>query len=83
MAQTLARFPGSTAQRQQLRLEKVGVIAGFLIGLPLAVSEVAGALSQAGAPEWLQVSAVIACVAATTRLGLMAAAGLARKLNAR
>ena len=83
MAQTFVRASRPVGEVQQLRLEKVGVIAGFLIGLPLAVSEVAGALSQAGAPEWLQVSAVIACVAATTRLGLMAAAGLARKLNAR
>ena len=33
MAQTLARLSGPAVQRQQLRLEKVGVIAGFLIGL--------------------------------------------------
>lgn len=82
MAQTLVRFPHPAAQRQQLRLEKVGVIAGFLIGLALAVGVVSGALVDWAAPEWLEFLAVALTVAVTTRLGLSAAAALSRKLSA-
>lgn len=80
MAQTLARLPGSTAERQQLRLEKVGVIAGFLAGLALALGVVSDVLAGSGAPEWLAFATVAVSVAATTRLGLSAAAALSRKL---
>ncbi len=80
MAQTLARLPGHAVQRQQLRLEKVGVIAGFLIGLTLAVGVVSGLVVELGAPDWLEFAAVALTVAATTRLGLSAAAALSRKL---
>jgi hypothetical protein len=80
MAQTLARFPGSTAQRQQLRLEKVGVIGGFLVGLALAAGVVNGLLVDWGAPDWLAFVGVALTVAATTRLGLSAAAALSQKL---
>lgn len=80
MAQTLARFPGSTAQRQQLRLEKVGVIGGFLVGLGLAAGVVSGLMADWGAPDWLAFVAVAVTVAATTRLGLSAAAALSQKL---
>jgi len=82
MAQTLVRFPNPAAQRQQLRLEKVGVIAGFLLGLALAVGVVSGALLDSSAPEWLEFLAVALTVAVTTRLGLSAAAALSRKLSA-
>lgn len=80
MAQTLARFPGSTAQRQQLRLEKVGVIGGFLVGLALAAGVVSSLMADLGAPDWLAFAAVAVTVAATTRLGLSAAAALSQKL---
>ncbi len=80
MAQTLARFPGSTAQRQQLRLEKVGVIGGFLVGLALAAGVVSGLMADLGAPDWLAFAAVAVTVAATTRLGLSASAALSQKL---
>lgn len=80
MAQTLARLPGSAVQRQHLRLEKAGVIAGFLLGLALAVGVVSAPLVELGAPEWLEFVAVALTVAVTTRLGLSAAAVLSRKL---
>jgi hypothetical protein len=80
MAQTLARFPGPAVQRQQLRLEKVGVIAGFLIGLTLAVGVVSGLVEDLGAPAWLEFATVALTVAATTRIGLSVAAALSRKL---
>ena len=78
MAQTLARLSGPAVQRQQLRLEKVGVIAGFLIGLVLAVAVVSGAVVEMGSPDWLEFVAVALTVAATTRLGL----SVSRRLSA-
>ena len=80
MAQTLARIPGLVTERQQLRLEKVGVIAGFLIGLALSVGWVGANLSDLGLPAWLEFAAAALTIAVTTRLGLSAAAALSRKL---
>lgn len=80
MAQTLSHIPASTAQRQQLRLEKVGVIAGFLLGLVVAVGAVDGLADELGAPQWLAFAAVALTIAATTRLGLSVAAAVSRKL---
>jgi len=82
MAQTLARISGPAVERQQLRLEKVGVIAGFLLGLPLAVGLVSAPLADAGVPDWLEFAAIAATIAVTTRLGLSVAAALSRKLAA-
>lgn len=65
-------------EQRQLRLEKVGVIAGFLLGLPLALTEVGEALSEA--PEWLSATVVVLTVAVATRLGLMAASAIARRI---
>lgn len=80
MAQTLDRIPGPAAERQQLRLEKIGVIAGFLLGVVLAAGPVSNALAEVGAPDWLAVAAIGLTVAVTTRLGLSAAAKASRKL---
>lgn len=82
MAQTLARIPGLATERQQLRLEKVGVIAGFLLGLALAVGWVGSSLADLGVPAWLEFAAAALTVAVTTRLGLSMAASLSRKLAA-
>src|SRR3989344_3263055 len=82
MAQTLARIPGLVTERQQLRLEKVGVIAGFLLGLALAVGWVGSSLADLGVPAWLEFAAAALTVAVTTRLGLSMAASLSRKLAA-
>ena len=85
MAQTLspvhAGNPQSTPvdqERRQLRLEKAGVIVGFLLGLPLALTVVHELLGDA--PEVLSVVAGIAVVAVATRFGLMAASAAARRL---
>lgn len=82
MAQTLSHIPASSARRQQLRLEKVGVIAGFLLGLVIAVGVVSSLAEELGAPQWLAFVAFALTVAATTRLGLSFAAALSRKLAA-
>lgn len=66
-------------ERRQLRLEKAGVIAGFLVGLPLSLTVVHDLLSDA--PEALSVVAGIAVVAVATRVGLMAASAAARRLG--
>ncbi len=65
-------------ERRTLWLEKLGVIAGFLLGLPLALSVVNEVLAEA--PEVVSVLAVVAVVALTTRLGLLAASAAARRL---
>jgi CDP-diglyceride synthetase len=80
MAQSLSsRHPaGLTVERQQLRLEKVGVIAGFLVGLPFALAEVSHQLADA--PEWLSAAAIVLTVAGATRLGLLVASALARRI---
>lgn len=70
------------AGRQQLFLEKLGVIFGFLLGLAVAAGSLGEALSGMGAPEGLVFGAIALTVAATTRFGLFAAAVLSRKLNA-
>jgi len=82
MAQTLVRLSTPAAERQQLRLEKVGVIAGFLVGLAVAGGFVSAALVEFDAPQWLEFAALAATVAVATRLGLSAAAALSRKLSA-
>lgn len=82
MAQTIAHFSAPSAQRQQLLVEKVCVIAGFLVGLAVAVGVVSGVVAELGAPDWLEFIAAAATVAVTTRLGLSAAAVLSRKLAA-
>ena len=67
-------------ERRQLRLEKLGVIAGFLLGLPLALTAVHDLLGDA--PEAVSALAVVVVVAATTRFGLLAASAAARRLTA-
>lgn len=66
------------SERQQLRLEKLGVIAGFLLGLLLTIHLEVDVLGAA--PPWLATLAAGLTVAATTRLGLMVGAALARRL---
>lgn len=53
-----------------IEMEKTGVIAGFLLGLLLALSLVGAPLLDAGAPDWLTAVVVFALVAASTRAGL-------------
>lgn len=65
--------------RKALGYEKVGVIAGFLVGLPVGMSLVEAPLAAAGAPQWLGIVATVAVVAVCTALGLRAGAALGKK----
>lgn len=56
-------------EQGSLGWEKLGVIAGFLVGLPLGVSLVAPNLSDLQAPGWLTTAATVAVVATCTWLG--------------
>ncbi len=86
MAQSL--FPSSPAalravpathdtQASPLWLEKLGVIAGFLVGLALALGAVQDLLGSS--PDWVTVPVAVLTVAASTRLGLMVASILSRR----
>lgn len=55
--------------RPSLGQEKLGVIAGFLLGLPVGISAVGGTLTDIGSPQWLANTATIAVVAAFTWAG--------------
>ncbi len=68
---------------KQLEVEKLGVIAGFLVGLPLAVGTVSEVLSAQGAAGWLVGVAMILTVAATTAVGLRVGSGIAAMLGKR
>lgn len=80
MSQSIVRFPVRAQERQQLRLEKVGVIGGFLLGLAAAAGLVLEPLVGLGLPEGLNFLAFALVVAAATRLGLAASTALARHL---
>lgn len=69
------------ADRKGLGYEKLGVIAGFLVGLPVGMVLVETPLVSAGAPQWLGIVATVAVVAICTALGLRAGAALARKVT--
>lgn len=84
MAATLVTSPPAALSavaaddRQQLRLEKLGVIAGFLCGLLLTLfleGEILGA-----SPQWVSALAAALTLAVTTRLGLSLGTALARRL---
>lgn len=82
MAQTFTHISDQRSAQQQLRLEKLGVIAGFLLGVVLSAGVVSTGLGAVDAPDVLSVLAIGLTVAVTTRLGLFAAAAASRKLAA-
>jgi len=59
-----------TPRRRHLGTEKLGVIGGFLVGLPVGVGLVGEPLSAFGAPQWLVVAMTGVVVAVFTRIGL-------------
>lgn len=67
------------ANRKGLGYEKLGVIAGFLVGLPVGVGLVDAPLAAVGAPQWLSIMATVAVVAVCTALGLRGGAALAKR----
>ena len=89
MAQTTVNFPGVSKQspaalaHKQLEVEKVGVIVGFLAGLPLAVGHVSELLSSLGASDWMIGAGMFLTVAVTTSIGLRAGSALASLIGKR
>ncbi|RZI86383.1 MAG: hypothetical protein EOP38_01725 [Rubrivivax sp.] len=67
--------------RKGLGYEKLGVIAGFLVGLPIGVGLVDAPLSSAGVPQWLGIAATVIVVAVFTSLGLRAGMALAKRIT--
>ena len=71
--------------RKQLQVEKLGVVLGFLAGLPLAVGPVSEALASVGTPDGLIGVAGVLTVAVSTaaglRLGKAVAALLAKQAD--
>ena len=61
MAQT--SFHLDRVAHKQLEVEKFGVIAGFLLGLPLAVGVVSDVLVAQGAPDFLVALGVVMTMA--------------------
>lgn len=68
---------------KQLEVEKVGVIVGFLAGLPLAVGTVSEALTAHGAADWVIGLGMVLTVAATTSVGLRMGSAIAALLGKR
>lgn len=64
------RHKPDAPKRRHLGAEKLGVIGGFLIGLPVGVGLVGEPLSAFGAPQWLVVGVTCLVVAVFTRIGL-------------
>ena len=89
MAQTSVNLGGVTKQspaelaHKQLEVEKIGVIAGFLVGLPIAVGPVSEHLSALGVSDFVTGAAMVATVMATTRLGLRLGNALASLIGTR
>jgi hypothetical protein len=89
MAQTSVSFGGVSKQspaelaHKQLEIEKVGVIVGFLAGLPLAVGPVGEFLASHGASNLVVDAGMFLTVALTTAGGLRIGAALASLLGAR
>lgn len=89
MAQTTVKFPGVSKRtpadlaHKQLEVEKAGVIAGFLVGLPVAVGPVGDLLHSIGASDFATGLGMVLTVAVTTRVGLLVGARLASLIGAR
>jgi hypothetical protein len=76
LGQRIEQRPSRATSPQQgsvgnsLGFEKLGVVGGFLIGLPIGVGLVGEPLSSFGAPHWLAVTMTALVVAVFTRIGL-------------
>lgn len=58
-----------SSEAHQLGMEKIGVIAGFLLGLPIGFGLVGQLASSAGAPGWATFLVGAVVTAAFTRAG--------------
>lgn len=84
MSQTVKwnEVPASSDQeRKALGVEKLGVIGGFLVGLPAGLELVREPLLAAGAPTGLTGVATVAVVALCTWVGLRVGSALGRKAH--
>ncbi len=88
MAQTSLNFDpvskqayATAAERKQLELEKFGVMAGFLVGLLLAVGSANDFLAALEAPKWVSVAGGVLVVALATSAGLRLSTKLAKRLG--
>ena len=75
----LSRSPAGAEARKGLGMEKLGVIGGFLVGLPTGLELVHEPLSAAGAPDGLTGLATVAAIALCTWVGLRVGAALGDK----
>ncbi|MFZ5520914.1 MAG: hypothetical protein ACOZD0_06890 [Pseudomonadota bacterium] len=66
-------------ERKALGLEKLGVIGGFLVGLPTGLELVHQPLAAAGAPAGLAGLATVAAIALCTWVGLRVGSALGTK----
>lgn len=88
MAQTIQKFPGASKRspadvaHKQLEVEKAGVIAGFLIGLLVAVGPVSEMLTSMGASGFIQGAGVVLTVGVAARVGLLIGSKLASLIGA-
>lgn len=64
-------------ERTALEAEKLGVMAGFVAGLPFGLGLVHDLVLSQGLPSWLADGSAIITVAASTWLGLRLATGVA------
>lgn len=67
---------------KQLQIEKLGVVAGFLAGLPLAVGFVSDTLTALNTPDALVAVGGVIAVAFTTAVGLRIGQALAARITA-
>jgi hypothetical protein len=66
---------------RQLAVEKLGVIAGFLMGLLVGMAAVADPMASIGLPAWVTVPATVATVALFTWVGHRAGTAAAERLR--
>lgn len=62
--------PPHPPRRRSPGMQELGVVGGFLIGLPVGVGVVGEPLSSFGAPQWLVVGMTALVVAIFARIGL-------------
>jgi hypothetical protein len=89
MAQTTVNLGGVNQQapvevaHKQLEVEKLGVIVGFLVGLPMAIGPVGDFLQAHGASEVVAGFGMVLTVIVSTAAGLRLGAALAALIGTR
>lgn len=73
------QVPAVDPERRALGLEKLGVIGGFLVGLPAGLELVREPLLAAGAPTGVTGLATVITVALCTWVGLRVGSALGRR----